>query len=84
MVVGLLAESLPQDRNVPSEPALLDDGVTPNPLEQLILGKNAIPMLDQDQQRFERLGSQRHRFCAEQQEPLAAIQAERPELVGGV
>ena len=33
MVLGLLAESLPQDRNVPCEPALLDDGVTPDPLE---------------------------------------------------
>ena len=84
MVLGLLAESLPQDRNVPCEPAFLDDGVTPDPLEQLILGENAIPVLDQDEQRFERLGSQRHRFSVEQQEPLAAIQAERPELVGGL
>ena len=63
MVFGLLAESLPQDRNVPCEPAFLDDGLAPDPLEQLILAEHAVPMLNQDEQRFERLGSQRHRLC---------------------
>ena len=78
MVVGPLTERLPQDRNVPGEPALLDDGVTPDPLKQLVLGDDAIPMSRSGQAASPRLGSQRHGFSVAQQEPFVSIQANGP------
>ena len=74
MVVGLLSQGLPQYRDVPGEPSLFHDRVTPDLLEQFVLRDHALPILDERKERLQDFWSQRYWFAVAQQEPLAGIQ----------
>ena len=84
MIVGLLAERLPQDRDVAGEPSLFHTRVTPDLLEQFVLREHAIAVLDENQQRLQDLWRQRHGFAVAQQESPVGVQGERSELVRGL
>src|SRR4030095_14204324 len=81
MLVGLLPQSLPQDGDVPGEPSLFYNRVTPKLLEQFVLRERALPILDEHKERLQDLWSQRHGFAFAQQASLGDIQEKGPELV---
>ena len=57
--------------------------VSPDPLQQLVLREHAVALLDEGEQRLERLGRERHGFAVAEQASPIDLQAERPELVRG-
>ena len=80
VIVGLFAERLAQQGNVAREPAFLHHGVPPHQSQQVILGDDVSPMLDERKQRVQDLGSERDGLTAAEQQPLAGVEQERPEL----
>jgi hypothetical protein len=59
MIVRLLSQGLPQYRDVPGEPALFHNRVTPNQLEQFVFRDHRLPILDERKQRLQNFWSQR-------------------------
>lgn len=63
------------------EIALLDEGIGPNLLHQLVFLDDMAVVLYQYQEGFERLGCERDRLAAVAENPLTWIQLKRSELV---
>ena len=58
MVVRLLSQGFAQNGDVPGEPSLFHNRVAPDPLEQLVFGEHAFPMLDERNEQLHDFWSQ--------------------------
>ena len=73
VVLRLFSKRFPQHRDVPGEPTFFHNRVAPDLLEQLVFREHALAILDEYEERLEDFRSQRDRFAAAQQQPLARI-----------
>ena len=64
LALEIRIEDLAQRGDVVRDAALLDEGIRPHPLQELLLGDDSTGVLDQDEQDFERLWRQRDVFVA--------------------
>ena len=75
------AERLSQNMQILGEVGLLNDGVRPYPLHQLILAHHLSVSSGQYTQRCHRLGSQMKFFAVLQKEPRTDLKLKIPKLV---
>lgn len=81
MAGRLFGERLPDGRDVLIEVVLLDDGVRPELLDQLVFGDETSRPLEHHPQRVEHLAGQRDRPSFAQQLPFADVHPELAEFV---
>jgi hypothetical protein len=81
VVVGPLSQRLAEGGDVLGEVGLGDEGVRPDPPDQLLLLHHLAPILQQDEQDRERLGSEGYRLPAFEKAPPDGIDTEAVELV---
>jgi hypothetical protein len=74
----MLTKRLPERRHVDAQVRFLDDLPGPHPLEQLILGQQASPALDERREQVERFRLQSNRASVAQQ--LAPVHVERESI----
>lgn len=83
MLARFLAERLPDREDVLGEVCLFDHRVGPETPHQLVLLDDPVPVLDQHEQRLDRLRWERDRLCSAAQPAAAHVEAELVEDVDG-
>ena len=85
MVAGGAGQGFAQDEDVLRQVRLLDEGVGPDGLHQIIFEDHGFAVLDavldQNEQGFKSLGRQRNGAIIAQQEQFVGVEAKRPKLV---
>ena len=81
MVLGALAQRLPQHEDDAAQVGLFDEGVGPNLFHQVVLGNNLLAVTDQDQKYLKRLRRKWDGLAGAQQHFLFRINSKRTELI---
>ena len=78
IVRGILTKNFSQNRDVAGEPAFFDEGIGPNLLHQHIFFDDVAAVLNQDNQRLQRLWRERHGHTVSEQDALFASRWKGP------
>src|SRR5215475_8507244 len=79
--ITILAQRLPQNRDVVRQVDLFNDGVRPDNFEQLIFFQQMTVMFDQDVEQIEGFWLKRDGLSVAHQHSLGHVQTERAEFV---
>ena len=76
---AFVAEQFAQGGDVDAQVGLFDEGVRPDPLEQVFLADQVFSAVDQRNQQIQRPAAEPQRLAIAQQNPACRIQPERPK-----